>query len=165
MFTRILVPLDGSSLAERALPYAEALAGLLGTAIHIVRVVDVAAFERFSAIGYAPMAAGELLADEDTRTASYLADVKRDMEGRGFHVTTDRLRGQVVNELVAQTQEGDLIVMASHGRGGLTRVFLGSVAEGVMRRSTVPVMLVRADHVQPVRAPAHRDAQTVLTTA
>jgi nucleotide-binding universal stress UspA family protein len=58
-------------------------------------------------------------------------------------VTTALLNGNPSSEIVAATQPSDLIVMCTHGRGGLARWFLGSVAEDIVRRATVPVMLVR----------------------
>jgi nucleotide-binding universal stress UspA family protein len=165
MFTRILVPLDGSPLGERALPYAEELAGVLGASIHIVRVVDLAAFERYTAYGFVPIASEELLHNEEAGTDRYLAKIQGDLTDRGFHAMTERRRGNIAGELVAATRDGDLVVMASHGRGGLTRVFLGSIAEEMMRRSPVPVMLVRTDHAAPSRYPTHREARPVLAAS
>jgi nucleotide-binding universal stress UspA family protein len=165
MFKRIYVPLDGSALAERALPYAEELAGLLGTSIHIVRVVDVAAFERYTAYGFAPIASEELIVDEEAQCEAYLGEIQREMTSRGYHVSTEKRRGTVVAELAAATAPGDLVVMASHGRGGLTRVFLGSVAEDMVRRSAAPVLLVRTDHAAPLHYPVHREARPVLAAS
>jgi nucleotide-binding universal stress UspA family protein len=165
MFKRILVPLDGSPLAERALAHAEELAGVLGASIHVVRIIDAAAFERYTAYGVAPIASEGLLIDEEAQSETYLQEIQRNMTGRGFHVTTERRHGNVVGELVAAIREGDLVVMASHGRGGLTRVFLGSVAEELMRRSPVPVMLVRSDHAAPRRYPTHREVRSVLAAS
>jgi nucleotide-binding universal stress UspA family protein len=56
------------------------------------------------------------------------------------------LRGYAAAAIISATQEGDLIVMASHGRTGVRRWFLGSVAEEVLRQSTVPVLLIRQPH-------------------
>ena len=165
MFTRIFVPLDGSTLAEQALPYAEELAGLFGASLHIVRVVDVAAFERYTAYGYAAIASEGLIADEEARCETYLLAIQRDLNCRGYHVSTEQRRGRVVPELVSAIAAGDLVVIASHGRGGLTRVFLGSVAEEMMRRSPAPVLLVRPEHEAPARFPAHSELRTVLAAS
>ena len=146
MYRRIVVPLDGSALAERALPEAEKLAGLSGAPLHLVRVVDVAALHRLAGYGAAIEAAAmvQVLEDEQEAAREYLERMERELAGRGLAVSTDRRRGTAAREIVAATAPGDVVVMATHGRGGMARWFLGSVAEEVARRSPVPVLLVRA---------------------
>ncbi len=146
MYRRIVVPLDGSELAERALPEAEKLAGLSGAPLHLIRVVDVAALHRLAgygaAIEYAAMV--QVLEDEQVAARDYLERMERELAGRGLPVTTELRHGMAARELAAATATGDVVVMATHGRGGMARWFLGSVAEEVARRSPVPVLLVRA---------------------
>ncbi len=146
MFQRIVVPLDGSELAERALPQAEELARLTTAPIHLVRVIDITAPLRYSAYGWAIETAGlESLLDEERASArAYLERIGRDVGARGVAVTTELREGLPARELIETAGSSDLIVMASHGRGGLARWFLGSVAEEVVRRSAAPVLLVRS---------------------
>ena len=147
MYTRIVVPLDGSEVAERALPHAEELGRRLGVPLHLVRVVDLTRLERYGPYALAvPGAAFEQVLDEERSAAQeYLDLTARRLEGQGLTVTTELRHGAVGRELVGLPEMDDLIVMASHGRGGLPRWFLGSVAEDVVRRADVPVLVVRAD--------------------
>lgn len=145
LFTRIVVPLDGSELAEKALPYAEELARLASIPLHLVRVVDVARIEQYTAIAVEYAALDLLLVEERDGAAAYLADMKRRIEERGVAVTAEPREGSAAREIIAATRPGDVLAMATHGRGGLARWFLGSIAEDVARRSPVPVLLVRAE--------------------
>lgn len=146
MYRRIVVPLDGSELAERALPEAEGLARLTGAPLHVVRVIDVAGLHRLA--GFAPAieaaALARVLEDERTATREYLERIERDLAERGSAVTTEARHGTAAQAIIDTTRTGDLVVMTSHGRGGMKRWFLGSVAEEVGRRAPVPVLLVRA---------------------
>jgi nucleotide-binding universal stress UspA family protein len=143
---RIVVPLDGSEVAERALPEAEALARLTGAPLHVVRVTDIAGLQRVAGYGLAIEGAAlvQIMEDERAATRDYLERIGGEIGGRGVAVTTEARHGAAAREIVAAAEEGDVVVMATHGRGGLARWFLGSVAEEVVRRSPVPVLLVRA---------------------
>ena len=162
MYRRIVVPVDGSELAERALPQAEALARLTGAPLHLVRVVDLTSMARYGTIGlHAEVTAFQrLLANEEAVARDDLARTARGLRDRGVSVTTEERRGDAATEIVAATEPGDVIVMATHGRGGVTRWFLGSVAEEVARHAPVPVLLVRA-----LPVPGAVEAPKVATTA
>ena len=146
MYTRIVVPLDGSELAERDLPHAENLARLTGSPLDLLRVVDFTRLECYGPYGLALeyAALDQIRATEQTAGEEYLATVRRDLTDRGLTATSEIRSGLVRQEIAAATQPGDIVVMASHGRSGIPRWFLGSVAEEVVRHSAVPVMLVRA---------------------
>lgn len=160
MYQRIVVPLDGSDLAEQALPHAEELARLTGAPLHLVRVVDVARLERAGLYGLAIEYSAFALILEDERTAAreYLKAIGQTLLDRGATVTTEQREGLVARELLTLMRPGDLLVMASHGRGGLARWFLGSVAEEVVRRATVPVLLIRSRPSEPQPAASTADA-------
>ena len=145
MYARIVVPLDGSELAERVLPTAEAFARLAGAAMHLIRVVDTVALQRIGGYGLAIEygAMQTVLADEAAAAGEYLAGIQADLTARGLTVTTESPLGAVVSAITATARPDDLLVMATHGRGGMARWFLGSVAEAVVRQATVPVLLVR----------------------
>jgi nucleotide-binding universal stress UspA family protein len=146
MYERIVVPLDGSELAELALPAAAELARLSGAPIHLIRVVDITRLERYGAYGLAVEYAGveTVVSDERRFAEEYLSGVAERLRAEGLTVTTGIERGLAPKVLVAATKPGDTLVMASHGRTGLSRWFLGSVAEEIVRRATVPVLLIRA---------------------
>jgi nucleotide-binding universal stress UspA family protein len=154
VFDRIVVPLDGSELAEQALPAAEELARLRGAPLHLIRVVDLTRLERYGAYGLAVEYAGfEPVAAEERRVAEqYLAEVAAKVQERGATVTTEIVDGLTTRVLVGATKPGDVLVMASHGRTGLPRWFLGSVAEEVVRHATVPVSLIRAQPSAPAKS-------------
>jgi nucleotide-binding universal stress UspA family protein len=167
MFTRVLVPLDGSDLAERALDPAVGLARLTGASLHLLRVVDVARLDgrglAGAALEYAYPAA--LLDTEATDAGAYVDQVRGRLAARGLEnrVEVEVRHGVAPREIAARARPGDLIVMATHGRGGVARWFLGSVAEEVVRRAAVPVLLVRA---QPTaEAVAGADAAPAAETS
>lgn len=145
MFERIVVALDGSELAERALGPAEELARRLDVPLHLVRVADTT-WLRFganeAALEYAAL--GGELAEEEAQAQQYLDTVRTRLAGRGLTATAEVRRGFAGRELVAVAGPNDLLVMASHGRTGPARLLLGSVAEEVTRRAAAPVLLIRA---------------------
>ena len=147
MYARIVVPLDGSHLAERALPPAEEFSRLTGAPLHLVRAVDPTHLP-IRAYGVHAMAieggVPGLLFAEERAARNYLDRMAARLGERGLPATTELLTGYAPRELVGMARAGDLVVMATHGRGGLTRWFLGSVAEEVVRRAPVPVLLIRA---------------------
>jgi len=146
MYKRIVVPLDGSEIAEAALVEAEKMAQMTGAPIHLVRVIDFNSKDFAASYGMLtePSAVSVLLEDESAAVRQYLEGVVARIVDQGFAVTSEVRRGTVYDQITAATRPGDLIVMASHGRSGIARWFLGSVAEEVVRRSSVPVLLLRA---------------------
>lgn len=145
MYKRIVVPLDGSDLAKQALPNAIIMARLSQAPIHLVRVIDLTQLDRYGLYGFGGGAlAFQSLVDDEMETATTeLEKSASELRSQGMTVTTEVRRGGVVFELQQVAQPGDLYVIASHGRGGVSRWFLGSVAEELVRRSVVPVLIVR----------------------
>lgn len=141
MYERILVPTDGSAGVERAIEQAVALASVHGATIHAVFVVNTASFASL------PMETSwEGVSDmlrEDGEEA--LERVREIANRHDVPVETALIEGTPSKEVVRYaTEEGcDLIVMGTHGRGGIDRLLLGSVAERVVRGSPVPVLTVR----------------------
>ncbi|MGI8476547.1 MAG: universal stress protein, partial [Thermomicrobiales bacterium] len=116
MYQRIVVPLDGSRFAERALPDAERLARLTGATIHLVRFVDLTRYGQLGAsLEYAD--ADQARADEHSAAAAYLQSIAGRIVVSGLVAETEVRFGQPCRELVAATQSGDLLVMASHDLG------------------------------------------------
>ena len=150
MYEHIVVPLDGSKLAEEALPDAERLARLTSAPVHLVRVIDLSDLMWHGQSGWVmeDTAAEHALAAESTAASSYLETIAERLVGAGLVAETEVRRGQPSREVIAAARPGDLIVMAPHGRSGVTRWFLGSVAEEVVRRAEVPVLLVRANKLE-----------------
>lgn len=145
MFDHILVPIDGSPLSALALPIAAEIArchhGTL-TVLYVVPTPPVIYGESASIVND-PEASGRAKAEgqrvlEEARTALGSPDISLLCLQSG-----DPKTAQAIADVVEQ-QGASLVVMGTHGRGGLEQLFLGSVAEGVMRRVGVPVLLVRA---------------------
>lgn len=145
MYARILVPIDGSSTAQRGLDEAVALAHDLGSRLLILNVVDarlligeVSAYMPPEKLLEDWLEAGKKLVDKavDTARAEGL-----DAEGIVRCNPALRVCDTIVQE--AKNAQADLIVMGTHGRRGLRRLALGSDAELVLRESPLPVLLVR----------------------
>jgi nucleotide-binding universal stress UspA family protein len=148
MYDRIVVPLDGSEFANISLTHAKLLARRLDVPVHLVRAIDPTVINRVGAtsIGYDYSAVDDLITEEERAATTFIDKQVESLEADGFNVTGVVLRGYAAAAVNSTTQEGDLIVMASHGRSGVRRWFLGSVAEEIVRQSTVPVLLIRQPH-------------------
>jgi nucleotide-binding universal stress UspA family protein len=138
MFKKIIVPLDRSPLAEEALGAAASIARATNAEIELVLVHQPVPYAGFSD---APWKAAQLKDEE-----KYLKEIATELES-GAAVSADPiiLHGDVVERICerAHVANADLIVMTSHGRTGLARAWLGSVADGVLRRSAIPVLMLR----------------------
>ncbi len=145
-FKHILVPLDGSSLSERALPVACVLARKFESQIILLRVLDIPTptaptSHLEETIGWIREARRHALQEAQ----SYLETIQRELYGEGFEtriLLRDRSPAEDILN-VASAEGIDLIVMSSQGKGGLARWTFGSVAERVARHSLCPVLLVR----------------------
>lgn len=147
MFRRLLVPLDGSELAERALPHAQALAERFGASILLAEAVPPTAYV-VPGDGLGTADAG-LVAEawESARdeAAAYLDRARQKLPSK-IGLETEVLEGAPVPGLLeyAERQGVDLIVMTTHGRGGLERLVFGSVAQQLLQQARVPLLLIRA---------------------
>jgi nucleotide-binding universal stress UspA family protein len=144
MFTKILIPLDGSTTAERALPFARNLVGAMKIPLELLEVVDVSAASVHLAAEKARYL-DALIAEGERASREHLKEVAADLPG--IKVTCTVERGNPAEAIIekAATDSGTLIAMATHGRSGVTRWMMGSVAEKVLRGSDNPLLLVRAD--------------------
>lgn len=156
MVKSILVPLDGSALAEQALAYAESIARATRSRIVLVRV----AHERALA-GIQNDANRMAVMQEAER---YLTTVAERLWAAGLLAEISVPSGDAVEEIVADAEryEADLIVMATHGRGGLGRAIYGSTAEALVQRSSRPFLLVRAWSDTPSTLPFSGHPQIVV---
>ncbi|ELY32632.1 universal stress protein [Haloferax volcanii] len=143
LYDRIIVPIDGSAGSERVAVHAAALAAVHGAELHGVYVVNAGSFA-----GLPMESSWEGLDDMLRADAEAALDkVERAAESQGVPVETHVLEGTPSREIVefAERGECDLIVIGTHGRGGIDRLLLGSVAEKVVRASKVPVLTVRIE--------------------
>jgi nucleotide-binding universal stress UspA family protein len=151
MFDEILIPTDGSESAERAARYGQVLAAAYGATVHVLSVVDdrdYGAVEGTEADAGRSAAEQEATAAVDTVAALFADDP----------VTTQVTSG-VPSETILEyvSAEGiDVVVMGTHGRTGIDRFLIGSVAERVVRHADVPVLTVRSSETAPEWPPLDR---------
>jgi len=149
MYKRILVAVDGSHTSEQALQEAVRLAREGDGSLHLVHVVDEVILESYSEYGSweelrEPMRSAGRAILEKSETLAKAGGVKVDTK----LLINDTLRERAA-DLIAQEAEAwgaDLIVVGTHGRRGVNRLLVGSVAERIVRAATKPVLLIRAQH-------------------
>jgi nucleotide-binding universal stress UspA family protein len=142
----ILVPLDRTERAERALPVAERLAAAKGYTLLLVQVSEpIATIRDFPGPALVPHVYQELADIEDQLSREYLTRVAADVSSRGLPVEVRAFHGEPAPALLEleDREQVDLVVIGSHGRGGIERFTFGSVADHILRRGKVPVMVVR----------------------
>ena len=150
---RIVVPLDGSELAEEALPVARRAARMLERPLHLTRVVGMD--EILATVRTRRKAGGTdaiqvpdadpyevARIDTEAEATSYLEDVAARFRDEGFQVTEEMRGGTPAFELAWAVTPSDLVVMTSRGQGGFQRWMVGSVAERMVREAPAPVLLV-----------------------
>ena len=144
MFERIVVGLDGSDVSETALRAGAELARSLGLPLHLVRVADLAVVPwgaNEAAGAYAELSSE--MTREKEEAARYLESVARPLRDEGLALTTEVRSGFAARELANAVTPEDLLIVASHGRHGLQRLLLGSVAEEVTQRAPSSVLVTR----------------------
>jgi nucleotide-binding universal stress UspA family protein len=136
--TTLIVSLDGSALAEAALPFAEELAQRLSAQVMLARAVPFAG----AIVDEKSPPTGEVEA------RAYLESLTEKMESEGLAVQSRALDGPPVERLLdlASQTSHSLVVLTTHGRSALARWFVGSVAEGVVRAASVPVLVIPRQH-------------------
>ena len=155
MYNRILVPLDGSTFAEAALPMALTISHKTESDVHLVTVLEPVSSFAYEGWESAATEWGE----------KYLSDVTRRIEGKaGGEVSTALLNGHAVDSLQGESVKfkADVIVMATHGRGALSRLWLGSVADGFVRQADRPVLLVRPNEEEDAPTEFDQGFDTLL---
>lgn len=157
MYTKILLPVDGSPLSSEAIPHAAALAKLSGGEIVLLQVVDSEAqmISQASGVTIEPLPAGQITVEiareavEAQRRSAQgnLEDARRRLEAEGVKSVSLEIRQGSAGDVIVDTVEDlgcDVVVLATHGRSGLKRALLGSVADHVARHTpSASVLLVR----------------------
>jgi nucleotide-binding universal stress UspA family protein len=141
---RILVPLDGSSLAEQILPAAVRIAQAMSGELMLLQV-PIAQMAGWTTSEW-PAPVLSMLATAEENAQAYLSNVAGRLTQQGIVVSTATRIGSVANAIVeyAEDNQVDLIALCTHGRTGLARWALGSVADRVLRASNTPILLIRA---------------------
>ena len=145
MYKKILVPLDGSGRAEAILSHVQDIAASNKVAVVLLRVIEP------SPVIVGPQETGAQMYMEEMKVREieaeeYLRVRRGELRDMGFDTNALVMHGPVVESIIkaANTEDVDLIAMASHGRSGLGHVFYGSVAAGVLNRIDRPLLLIRS---------------------
>ena len=160
MYAKILVPLDGSKLAEVVLPYVQEVARRFDSEVTLIQVVAPlsklvaetmpAGLEPTGAAAAVGLeAASEALKAEREGARSYLEGVAGRLKAQKIKVSTEVVEGGAGDTIVecAHHHGMDLIAMSTHGRSGLLRLVFGSVADQILRQAGTPVLLIRSREV------------------
>ena len=141
MYKKILVPLDGSALAEAVLPHAEALAKSEGAEIVLLSVPMTPNLEF---LARSPGLANKVIEETEHETEAYLELETAKLAKDGIKVTGIMREGSIPDMIlqVADEVHADVIAMSTHGRSGVQRWLMGSVADRVVNHSHIPVMLI-----------------------
>jgi nucleotide-binding universal stress UspA family protein len=147
VYKRALVPLDGSNVAEGIIPFVLEIAGALDMEVVLLRVLLPIPPSVVEGTRYVEV---EDVEKRRVEAEEYLAPVAAELRAKGVRTTTMVRRGEPVDEILtgARASGADLIAMTTHGRSGLGRLLFGSVAEAVLRRSEIPVFLMRQTEFQ-----------------
>ena len=155
MYRHVMVPLDGSAFAEAALPLALTISRKTGADVHLVMVLEPVSSFAFEGWESAATDWGR----------EYFRGVVERLSGQSAgEVTTALLNGHTVERLQeeALARRADLVVMATHGRGALSRMWIGSVADGFVRHTDRPVLLVRPEEDAQAPTEFERGFSTLL---
>jgi nucleotide-binding universal stress UspA family protein len=145
MYDRILIPTDGSELADKAVDQGLALAKVVGAKVTIVRVTNVPAPMVYEGVVVA-LPTEEIRAEIAARVADHFTALKSKASALGVALETVHVEHDNPWEAIIETakqKDANLIVMASHGRRGFAAVLLGSETQKVLTHSTVPVLVCR----------------------
>jgi len=152
MFTRvrmkryrnILVPVDGSELSMDAFEQALSLSTMTGSKITVLHVIEFVYSDLTMMEGAEMISASNLIQSETKEQVKrFLQDFVKKGEEEGVEVRTLVKEGPIAHEIIELSKHYDLIILGSHGRGMITSLIMGSVAEKVSRHASCPVMLVR----------------------
>ena len=141
MYKKILVPLDGSPLAEAVLPHAEALAKSEDAEIILLRIPNVPTSEF---LARDPMIAEIIYKDMEKESEDYVHNKVTELKNDNIKVTGITKDGPVPETIldVADETHADMIAMSTHGRTGISRWLMGSVADKIIHHAHIPVMLI-----------------------
>jgi nucleotide-binding universal stress UspA family protein len=168
MLRQIIVPLDGSTLAEMALPHASAMARATSSSLVLLQVVPPLVHTRSATWSTSRSALSQSHKEDFVRAQTYLSKVEEGLRVEGVEAETRLREGDAAKVIVSEVSEDPsifVIAMSTHGRSGLGRWFSGSVAEKVLQTSPVPLLLSRPDEDQQLTWHPYRQTYRTIMVA
>jgi nucleotide-binding universal stress UspA family protein len=146
MYKKILVPLDGSALAECVIPHIESIAKPWKSDVELISVVEPIEIPTRGKIALDDEDLKQINNELKQETHKYLLNVARRLENAGISAESIIIVGKTAESLIEYTNDNDvdLIIMATHGRSGISKWFWGSITEKVLRAVNIPVLLIKA---------------------
>ena len=147
MYKIVAVPLDGSPLAECVIPHIEVLARTSGCEVQLITVVEPVEIPTRGKIALSDDDLKQIHKEMEKDARTYLNQIAHRLNRSGIKSRLVILAGKPAESLIEYVHNNsiDLLIMATHGRSGLTKLFWGSIAEKVIHAVNVPVLLVKAD--------------------
>ena len=152
MYSKIVVPLDGSENSERSLPHVQELAKILNSTVHLIQVISRSegvqmmsgAEGTFGISTQYQSMAEQLISSRIEQAEAYLTEVQGRLETDGVSAISAVMEGAPGEKIVeyAASEDADLIVMSTRGQGGIQRLLLGSTTDRVLRSAHLPVLAV-----------------------
>ena len=151
MYRRIMVPLDGSELAECVLPHIEAIAQLSKASVELVHVIEPLELPTRGGIALSIDDLKQIEAHSKNDAERYLNEIIKRLKNVSIKARSKVLIGKAADSLIDYIHESnfDLIIMATHGRSGISRWIWGSVAERILHSSSIPVLIIRPPECIP----------------
>ena len=143
MYTNILVPLDGSELAEGAIPYAQEIAQRSDANLFLLQVMQPVNIPTYYLQAYDVIQ--EAHEEVNKSAENYLNTMAKTLEDDSLKVQTEVIRGIPQKEILAYIDRNkiDLIVLTARGQSGITRWLIGSIANKILKGARIPVLLIR----------------------
>lgn len=155
MKRKIMITLDGSDLSRKVMPSIRRLFPTTDTELILLQVIDPLTYSPYvtpmaPSLTWDPQLIEHEWVDHRRIVIEQMNEMAHELESEGFHVRIHIPVGDPIKEIcaVAKQEEVDLLAMATHGRTGLKRLLLGSVAEGVLRATSLPVLLIHPEDVK-----------------
>ena len=152
MYQKIMAPLDGSELAECILPHLEAISKGCGVRdVILVRVVEPLELPTRGGLAFSQDELDQMEAGRRSEAENYFKQLVSRLQEQGLSVQSEILEGKAAESIAEYAEKNgvDLIVIATHGRSGISRWYWGSVADCILRSACVPVLMVRAPGCVP----------------
>ena len=145
MYKKIMVPLDGSQIAECVIPHIEAIARKSSSKVELVTVIEPLEIPTRGQIAISDDEIKKIDSEGKKEANKYLGQVSDRLTKSGIKTDTVVLSGKAADRLTryAVNNDIDLIIMATHGRSGISKLFWGSVAEKILRATEIPVLLIK----------------------